>query len=73
MKLGQIVCRNHNMDQLKMGHVESKNRSLGQMLGKSWVRSRGNTFSPILMKHDQNICLNRISYEFENQACRIKN
>ena len=29
---------------LKMGHVESKTRSLGQILEKSCVRSRGHNF-----------------------------
>ena len=34
----------------KMGHVRSKTRSLGQILEKPCVRSRGHIFSPIIMK-----------------------
>ena len=33
-----------------MGHVGSKNRSLGQVLEKPCVRSRGHGFSPIILK-----------------------
>ena len=50
---------------LKMGHVGSKTRSLGQMLGKLCIHSRGHTFSPAFMKHGQNVCLDEISDKFE--------
>ena len=33
-----------------MGHVRSKSRSLGQIVEKPCVRSRGHIFSPIIMK-----------------------
>ena len=56
-----------------MGHVGSKTRSLGQMLEKRCVRSRGYIFSPITMKLGQNVCLDKISDEFENGSCRVKN
>ena len=46
---------------LKMGHVRSETRSLGQILEKSCVRSRGHIFSPIIMKLDQNVSNNEIS------------
>ena len=42
MKLGQNVK--------KMVHLRSKARSLGQILLKPYVRSRGHIFGPILMK-----------------------
>ena len=46
-----------------MGHVGSKTRSLSQILEKTMcTRSRGHNFSPIIMKHNQNVCLD----EFEN-------
>ena len=35
---------------LKMGHVGSKTRSLGQISEKPCVRFRGYIFSPIIMK-----------------------
>ena len=41
----------------KMGHVRSKTRSLGQILEKPCVHSRGHTFSPAIMKYGQNVCL----------------
>ena len=40
-----------------MGHARSKTRSLGQILEKPCVRSRGQIFSPIFMKFSQNVCL----------------
>ena len=40
-----------------MGHVRSKTRSVGKILEKPWVCSRGHIFSPIIMKLGQNVCL----------------
>ena len=57
----------------KMGHVKSKTRSLGQILEKPCVRSRGHIFSLIVMKLDQNVYLDEISDEFENGSCGVKN
>ena len=54
---------------LKFGHMGSKTRSLGQMLEKPCVRSRGHIFSPILMKLGQNVCLDEISGDFEIGSC----
>ena len=51
---------------LKMGHVESKTRSMGQILEKPFVHCRGHIFSPILMKLGQNVCLNDISKVFDD-------
>ena len=48
---------------VKMGRVWSKARSLGQMLEKHCVRSRGHIFSLIIMKLGQNVYLDQISYE----------
>ena len=58
---------------LKMGHVGSKSRSLCQMLEKPYVCSRGMIFSPITMKLDQHVCLDKITHKFENWSCRVKN
>ena len=49
-----------------MGHVGSKTRSLGQILEKPCVRSRGHILSRILMEVGQDVCLDDISDEFEN-------
>ena len=49
---------------LKVGHVRSKTRSVGQIIGKNpCVRSRGHIFSPIIMKLDHHICLVKISHK----------
>ena len=56
-----------------MGHVRSKTMSLGQILEKTCVDSRGHIFNPIIMKLGQNVCLNEISDKFENESCRVEN
>jgi len=43
-----------------MGHVVSKTRSPGQILGNSCLHSRGHICDPILMKHDQNVCFDNM-------------
>ena len=40
---------------LKLGHVGSKTRLLGQILGKPCVHSRGHSFDSKLMKLYQNV------------------
>ena len=56
-----------------MGQVRLKTRSVGQILEKSSVCSRGHIFSKIIMKLGQNVCLDEILDEFENRLCQIKN
>ena len=55
-----------------MCHVGSKTRSLGQILEKPSVRSRGHNFGSIVMKLGQNVCLDKIFDKFENGSCRVK-
>ena len=55
-----------------MGHVESKTRSLGEILEKPCVRCRGHIFSLVILKLGQNFCLDKISDDFENRSCRVK-
>ena len=57
----------------KMGHVGSKTRSLGQILEKPCVRSRGHILSRILIEVGQDVCLDDISDEFENGSRGVKN
>ena len=57
---------------LKMGHIRSKPRSLGQISEKPYVHSRGHIFSLIIMKLGQNVCLDEISVRFENGSCTVK-
>ena len=56
-----------------MGHVGSKTRSLGQMLEKPCLCSTGYIFRLIIMKLDKKVCLDKISNEFENGSCWVKN
>ena len=56
-----------------MGHVGSKTRSLGRILQKHSVSSRGHIFRLILMKLGQNVCRNEISDELENWSYWVKN
>ena len=49
MKLDQDVASMKSSTNTKIGHVGSKTRSLGQILQKPSVRSRGHIFSPIHM------------------------
>ena len=63
MKIGQNFCLNDISEEVKVGHIGSKTRSLCQILDKPCVRSRGHSFSPIL---GQNICLGDFSDETEN-------
>ena len=73
MKTDQNVCFDRNLMSMKIGHVGSKTRSLGQILEKPCVHSRGHIFSLIIMKPGQNISLNEVSDEFENESCQVKN
>ena len=57
-----------------MGHVWTITRSLSPILEKKpCVPSVGHIFSPILIKHGQNVCLIEIANEFENESCWVKN
>ena len=58
---------------LKMGHVGSKTRSLGQILEKPCVCCRCQVFSPIIRKPGQNVLLDEISHELEKGSCQVKN
>ena len=43
-----------------MGHVGSKTRSPGQILGNSCLHSRGHICDPLMMKLGQNVCIDNI-------------
>ena len=59
--------------ELKMDHVDSKTRSLGQFLEKECVHSRGHSFNPVFMKLCQNVYLNKAEAKIKNRSCRVKN
>ena len=48
-----------------MGQVGSKSRSLGQIIEKPGLRTRGYIFCPIFLKTIQNVCLCDILVKFE--------
>ena len=73
MKLDQHVCFDKILHKFKHWVMSGKNRSLGQLLERPCVRSRGHIFSPILMKLGQNVCLDKISDVFKIWSCRVKN
>ena len=73
MKVGQDVCLDDILDNFKNGSFGSKTRSLGQILEKPSVRSRGHIFSWILMEVGQDVCLDDISDKIENGSCGVKN
>ena len=50
-----------------------KTTSLGQILEKPFVHSRGHIFSPIIVKPGQNVCLDEISDKFRDGSCWVKN
>ena len=50
---------------VKLSHVGSKTRSLGQILEKPCVGSRGLIFGPMVMKRAQNVYLDKISDDFK--------
>ena len=55
-----------------MGHVGSNTMSLGQILEKPCLHSRGQILNPMIMNLGQNVCLDKISDEYENGSCRVK-
>ena len=57
---------------LEMGYIESKTRSLHQILEKNCVGSRGHMFSLMHMKLSQTVCLDQILYEFKNGSSGVK-
>ena len=73
MKLGQNVCLDEISDESKMGYVGSKTSSLGQILEKPCLHSRGHIFSPIIMKLGQNICHDENSGQVRNGLFQVNN
>ena len=57
----------------KVGHVASKTRSLGQILEKPCVHSRGHSFDSKFMKLNKNASDHNIYVKFETGSCWIKN
>ena len=56
---------------IEKGH--EKTRSLGQILGKYYVHSRGHVFTPIFIKVAQNVYLDQLMTPNENVCDRVKN
>jgi len=56
-----------------MGHVGSKTRSPGQILGNSCLHSRGNICDLILMKLTKNVKFDNVLAKFKYGSCQAKN
>ena len=54
-----------SLSHLIMGGVGSKSRSLGQILKKSCLHSRGHIFGPIFPKLAQNVCRDEMLVEYD--------
>ena len=57
---------------LKLGHVGSKTRSLGQILEKPSVHSRVHSFDPEFMKLCQIVNQPNIWVNFDTGSCKVK-
>ena len=55
-----------------MGYVWSKTKSLGKIFEKPCVCCRGHIYRPMIMKLDQNVCVDELSDEFQNGSCLVK-
>ena len=53
---------------LKLGHVESKSRSLGQIIEKPFEHLRGHMFESICSELGQNVCLHKSLEEVEERV-----
>ena len=71
MNLCQNVCYHEKRTNLKVDHVGSKTRSLGQIL-KTGVHSRRHSFDSICMKLCQNVGHHDNSYKLETGSCPVK-
>ena len=59
--------------ELKMDHVGSKTRSVGHIIEKHCVCSRGHIFNLIIVKLGQNVFFYEISDKLKNGSCWVKN
>ena len=57
---------------LKVGHVGSETRSLGQILEKSCLLSSRHTFDSICLKLCQNVCYHETMDKFETGSYQVK-
>ena len=81
MRLAQNVCLEQISDDFENGSCLVKIRSVGQILEKLCVHSRGNNFSLIIIKLGHftivfqlyfTTSTSEISDEFENGLCQVK-
>ena len=73
MKLVQNVCLDKISDEFEIGSKWIKTRSLGEILEKPCVCSRGHILCSMIVKLCQNVCLIEILDKFENGSCWVKN
>ena len=73
MELCQNIIITMSRSDLKLGHVGSNTRSLGQILEKPCVHYRGHSFDPEVMKVYQNANDHNMYVKFETGSWWIKN
>ena len=72
MNICQNVCHHEERTDLKVGHVGSETRSLGQMLEKSCILSSRLSFDPMCMKISQNVWHHELSDKIETGSSQVK-
>ena len=72
MNICQNVCHHKKRTDLKVGHVGSEARPLGQNLEKSCVLSSRHSFDPICMKLYQNVWHHEMSDKIETGSNQFK-
>ena len=72
MNLCLNVCHHEKRTDLKAGHIGSENRSLGQILEKSYVFSSRHSFEPVCMKLGQNVWHHIMSDKIETGSSQVK-
>ena len=77
VEFGQNVCLNEVSDDFENRSCLQKKTKKKQVIMSNLFKNlmyalEVTYFSPILMKLDQNGCLNAVSEEFENGSCSVK-
>ena len=72
MNICQNVCHHEQSTDLKVGHIGSETRSLGQILEKLCVFSSRHSFDPICMKLFQNVWHHEVSDKIETGSSQVK-
>ena len=72
MNIYQNVCHQEERTDLKVGHVGSETRSLGQILEKSCALSSRHSFDPICVKRCQNVWQHEMWDKTETESSQVR-